>query len=242
MARIALLFALLTFAVALPAAAAEAAPVKCKKGYVLKKVKKNGKPVRKNGKIVKKCVKRKQAPATTEPAQDAPMSPAPLTGTPPAGGGTAPPAEPAQVRNDQALLDALTNAAFYKTYSGGGFGSYAYNFLPTVLTEVEGRKMYSLRYCTYYYAVGFTTDRSNYDGVWLIKEGYTHPADPGLVTGILQLWRQGMSQGEIVEAPVAVKGGEAAIKTGDGAKYFEPGDYAYKPGQATTDCSVWEPA
>lgn len=224
MARIAaLLLTAFTFTAVLPAAA-EAAPKKCKKGYVLKTVKKNGKKT-------KKCIKKKRkAPATGDQAV-------------PGGGETVtPPAEAAQVRNDQALLDALTGAAFYKTYSGGGFGSYAYNFLPTVLGEVEGRKMYSLRYCTYYYAVGFTADRSNYNGVWLIKEGYTHPSDPDLVTGILQLFRQDMPTDQIVEAPVAVKGGNAAIKTGDGSKYFEPGDYSLKPGQATTDCETWVPA
>ena len=234
MARIAAVLTLLALAVALPTAAAEAAPKKCKQGYVLKKVKRNGK-------VVKRCVKKKPKAPATQPAQDEQQAP-PVDGgteTPPV---VEEPAAPAQVRNDQALLDALTGAAFYKTYSGGGFGSYAYNFLPAVLGEVEGRKMYSLRYCTYYYAVGITTTRDNYNGAWLIKEGYTHPGDPGLVTGILQLYRQGMPETEIVEAPVAVKGGEAAIKTGNGSTYFEPGDYSFKPGQATTDCSVWEPA
>ena len=240
MARLALLLALLMCSAAALPAQADAAPKKCKKGFVAKKVKKNGKTVR-------RCVKKKAPVGTGD--ENRPVGGGETTtgvggGAPNAGGeeGSVPPPQPEQVRNDQALLDALTNAAFYKTYSGGGFGSYAYNFLPAVLGESEGRKVHTLRYCTYYYAVGFTTDRSNYNGAWVVKEGYTHPGDPGLVTGILHLWRQGMSESEVVEAPVAVRGANAAIKTGDGSKYFEPGDYASKPGQATTDCSVWEPA
>ena len=68
MARIAAVLTLLALAFALPTAAAEAAPKKCKQGYVLKKVKKNGK-------TVKKCVKKKaKAPDTiTEPTQDEPV-------------------------------------------------------------------------------------------------------------------------------------------------------------------------
>ena len=235
MARIAaLLLTAFTLTAVLPAAA-EAGPKKCKKGYVLKKVKKNGK-------TVKKCVNKKpKAPATdqTGPAGGE-------TVTPPADGGTAPPAQDAQVRNDQALLDALTGAAFYKTYNGGaGYGSYAYNFLSTPLADMpDGRKIFSLRYCTYYvsFVASGSALRENFNGGWVVKEGYTHPSDPGLVTGIVQLWRQGMPEDQMVEAPVAVKGTSAAIKTGNGSTYFEPGDYSYKGGQATTECSVWEPA
>ena len=239
MARIAaLLLTAFTFSAVLPAAA-EAAPKKCKKGYVLKKVKKNGK-------TVKKCVKKKATPpATTDqtvPTGDA--APGGETVTPPAGG-TAPPAEAAQVRNDQALLDAISTATFYKTYNGGaGYGSYAYNFLSSNLGQLpDGRTIFSLRYCTYYvsFVASGSALRENFNGAWVVKEGYTHPSDPGLVTGILQLWRQGMPEDQMVEAPVAVKGGSAAIKTGDGSTYFEQGDYAFKAGQATTDCSVWEP-
>lgn len=240
MARLAALISVLfAFGAVLPAHA-DAAPKKCKKGYVLKTVKKNGKKV-------KKCVKKKKpkAPATgdqTVPTGD----PGGETVTPPADGGTPPPAEAAQVRNDQALLDALTGAAFYKTYNGGaGYGSYAYNFLSTPLADMpDGRKIFSLRYCTYYvsFVASGSALRENFNGGWVVKEGYTHPSDPGLVTGIVQMWRQGMPEDQMVEAPVAVKGGNAAIKTGNGSTYFEPGEYSHKPGQATTDCSVWEPA
>lgn len=221
-------------------AAAKKRP-KCKAGNNKRKCRcPKGQQLKKNAKGFR-C-KKKPAPAgQTEPTPGG-------TGTEPAPGvtpeGPTASAEPETVRNDQALLDALTNAAFYKTYNGGaGYGSYAYNFLPTVLGEVEGRKMYSLRYCTYYvsFVASGSALRENFDGVWLIKEGYTHPSDPGLVTGVLQLYRQGMPQDKIVEAPVAVKGGSAAIKTGDGSQYFEPGDYSHRPGQATTDCRVWEP-
>jgi hypothetical protein len=215
-------------------------PPTCKAGTNKKKCRcPTGSSLKKNKKGYR-CAKKapaKQPGADTNPETD------PVT-EPGADGGTVTPPAPstAPVRNDQALVDALTSAAFYKTYSGGGYGSYAYNFLPTVLGEFEGRKLFSLRYCTYYYAVGFTADRGNYNGVWAVQEGYTHPEDPSLVTGVLQLFRQGMPESEHVVAPVAVSGANAAIKTGDGSKYFEPGDYAFKPGQATTDCETWVPA
>lgn len=241
--RLALLFALCLAttgitgtALAAPATPAGAAVAKkkpkCKAGFNKKSCRcPKGQSLKKNRKGYR-CAK-KPAAAAPDTADTAPAT------------GTAPvtdPAPPEKVRNDQALIDALSNAAFYKTYSGGGFGSYAYNFLPTVLGEVDGRKLFSLRYCTYYYAVGFTTDRSNYDGAWVVKEGYTDPAEPGLITGVLQLWRQGMPEDKVVEAPVAVKGDSAAIKTGDGSSFFEPGEYQFKPGRATTDCATWEPA
>jgi hypothetical protein len=239
MARLALLLALLTFSAAALPAQAEAAPRKCKKGFVLKKVKKNGKTVR-------KCVKKKALTDDQQVVVDGGGGGTTIDGGDGGGdGGTAPPPQPEQVRNDQALQDALTNAAFYKTWNGGaGYGSYTYNFLPKHLGEVEGRKVFQLRYCTYY--VSFVASGSGqtegFNGVWVVKEGYTHPNQPGLVTGILQLWRQGMSQDQQVEAPVAVKDGAAAIKTGNGSTYFEAGDYALKPEQATTDCSAWVPA
>ena len=100
---------------------------------------------------------------------------------------------------------------------------------------MEGKTVFRLRYCTYYDAVGFTADRNHYDGVWVVKEGYTSTADPTLVTGVLRCSARTAPRTRSWSKPrVAVQGGGAAIKTGDGSRYFEPGEMPPRtPGQAT---------
>jgi hypothetical protein len=227
----------LAFAATSPVGAAARPDAKrlgtCKAGTNKKKCKCPAGATRKKSKKGYRCEKAAPKPKPVPPTPD-PVTPGPDP-TP------TPVTTPDKVRNDQALIDVLKGAAFYKTYSGGGFGSYAYNFLPDIASQSDAGIVFRLRYCTYYYAIGFTTDRSNYDGLWGVKEGYTVPSRPGLVVGVLQLYRQALGQ-QVVEANVGVENGKAQIETGNGEKYFEPGVYAYKPGQATTNCTVWEPA
>ena len=147
------------------------------------------------------------------------------------------------VRDDAALRDALLGAAMRKSYSGGGYGFYTFNFLPDVQGENNGMTVYSLRYCDFYYAPGFGNSRSYYNGLWAVEEGFRRPDQPqypGLVTGKIFLYREGMPQDQAVQAAIGVWNGEAALNVGSGSTYFEGGDFSFMPGRASTDCSQWE--
>ncbi len=201
-----------------------------------------------------RCVRKPRRPVKPAPAKPAPASPPPASPSPapsdpgtPAPGPPAPPAgAPAQgasdkVRNDQALVDALKSATFYKTYNGGaGYGSYAYNFLTS--NPTADATVFALRYCTYYvsFVASGSAQRENFDGAWRVKEGYTFPSAPDLVAGVLQLYRPAMGD-QVLEANVGVRGNQAQLDVGNGAQYFEGGTFSYRPGQATSNCAVWEP-
>lgn len=176
MARIALLLAALSLTAAGPAQAggpiADAARKKCRKGYVLKTVKRHGKRV-------KVCRKRhrRPRPATGTPGK----SPAPTGspspgGTAPAGGSPPPPTEgpnqapPAAVtRDDDAGRRAMAGgdlkleraefgasgrtATYYRIWL---WGSGAYKFVEISWNDVSGESCTKVQ-----------------TGSWAFKEGYT---------------------------------------------------------------------
>lgn len=201
---------------------------RCPQGYKRRKVKKGF-----------KCVKVKPP---EEQEGDDPFVPPVDDGGETDQGGTDepqqpdPPAQPDKVRDDQALLSALSGNAAVKYYSGGGYGSYAYNFLTETAGTEEGITAYQMRYCTFYYATGFGNSRDNYNGLWAVKEGYTHPGQPGVVTGVLYL----VADGKYVETPVQISGSTLTLPDLSQFKPFEGGEYNVRQGQATTDCSVYE--
>lgn len=161
MARVATFLTLLALVVALPTAAAEAAPKKCKQGYVLKKVKKNGK-------TVKKCVKKKRPPAPVD--QTVP------TGEPeptPTDGGTGAPAGPTQppsqtTRDDAAGQNALA-AAGDLLLEKADIGNYTQTYYRIWLLQ-DGTFMYAQ--VSWMQQTGEVCDKK-FTGTWAFKEGYT---------------------------------------------------------------------
>lgn len=149
--------------------------------------------------------------------------------------GVAPPADD-KVRDDQALTNALMNNAAVKFYSGGGYGSYAYNFFSEGAGTQDGMTLYSMRYCTFYYATGFGNSYDNYNGVWGVKEGYTSPSHPGVAFGRIY-----MTAGDkFVETPVEVSSTQLALPDLSQYKPFEGGTYELRQGQATSNCAAYE--
>lgn len=217
---------------------ASAAP-KCKKGLNKRKCRcPKGSRLTKRGKRWA-CVKPKAQ--TAPPAASTTPTAPPATTTAPAGGGTTP-AAPQQVRDDAALLTALTGQALQRpSNTDRGYSFTTYNFLPDRLGDVtaEGRTitLYRLRYCTYsnYGGVG---SRENFDGVWAVYEGFTSPSAPGAAFGKILAYRQGMGE-QTWQIGVQIRSPAAALNVGSPSPYFEGGEFKVFDGQATTDCERW---
>lgn len=168
MARIAALLLTVFAFTAVAPAQAEAAPKKCKKGYVLKTVKK------KNGKKTKKCVKKaKKKPAAPKlPAndQDAPQTEpeGPATGMPAPTQGA--PVAPSQVaRDDAAGQSAMSSAGdlMLERYEEGG--SYGFSIY-RIWMLTDG----TFKYVEVYYNTEAGESCTKvYNGTWAFKEGYT---------------------------------------------------------------------
>lgn len=183
------LLAVFAFTAVAPAAA-DAAPRKCKRGYVLK-------TVTKNGKKVKRCVKKrpKQPPAGQDAPQTQPEAP---------GGGADPapaptqgqPLAPSQVtRNDEAGQQAMSNAGdlLLERYEEGG--TYGFSIYRIWLLG-DGTFKYVEVYYNREAGESCTTVKN---GTWVFKEGYTFSeSGGGTVVRVTITFTDGQSGDDLV--------------------------------------------
>jgi hypothetical protein len=127
-------------------------------------------------------------------------------------------------RNDAAFEQALTSTLLVQHQEGtyGGYGRYAYNFLPD----------HQLLYCSYYYYSG--TVEANKVGTWQVLEGYTKSSIPGYSIGRVHITGSDFD----VAMGVEMLGNQSNVDTGDASNVFAKGAFARTENGAVTNCSA----